>query len=64
MHVGRDTGFDDGVECKLEYDGEYVSPFKLKFLENRKARREAGEALAAKMFDIEQVPADARVVDP
>ena len=41
-----------------QYDGEYVSPFKLRFLENRKARREAGEALAAKMYDIEQVPAD------
>ncbi len=41
-----------------QFDGEYVSPFKLRFLEARKSRREAGEALAAKMFDIEQVPAD------
>jgi len=41
-----------------KFDGEYVSPFKLKFLENRKARRTAGEALAAKAFEVQQVPAD------
>jgi hypothetical protein len=44
-----------------KFDGEYVSPFKLKFLENRKARKQAGEAQAAKVYEVEQVPADGNI---
>jgi hypothetical protein len=44
-----------------KFDGEYVSPFKLKFLENRKARKQAGEAEAAKSYAVEQIPADGNI---
>ncbi len=44
-----------------KFDGEYVSPFKLKFLENRKARKQGGEAQAAKVYEVEQVPADGNI---
>ncbi len=41
-----------------KFDGEYCSPFKLRFLKSRKERKQAGEALAAKQYDVEKVPAD------
>lgn len=44
-----------------KFDGEYVSPFKLKFLENRKSRKQAGEAQAAKDYAVEQAPADGNI---
>ncbi len=46
-----------------KYGGEYVSPFALKFLKERKARKQAGEEIAARTFEISQIPADGFIPD-